>query len=63
MKTAKVELPAQLHDCIRELVARGWFASEDQLIQEAVRRFVEAHTPELMTQFVLKDVEWGLKGR
>jgi Arc/MetJ-type ribon-helix-helix transcriptional regulator len=62
VKTVKVELPEQLHQRIRDLVSRGWFSSEDQLIQEAIRRFVEAHAPELMAQFIMEDVEWGLKG-
>lgn len=62
MATLKVELPPQLHERLRELVAQGWFASEADLVQEAVRRFLEARAPELMSRFVKEDVEWGLRG-
>ena len=62
MATMAVELPEQLRDQVRDLVDQGWFSSEGQLVQEAVRRFLETHTPELMTRFVRADVEWGLKG-
>ena len=62
MTTLKVELPEQLRQQLRALVAQGWFASEDALIQEAVRRFLEARAPELGERFAREDVDWGLKG-
>ena len=62
MTTLKVELPEQLREQLRALVAQGWFASEDALIQEAVRRFLEARAPELGERFAREDVDWGLKG-
>jgi Arc/MetJ-type ribon-helix-helix transcriptional regulator len=63
MTTMALDLPKQLCDQVRGLVEQGWFSSEEQLVQEAIRRFLEAHTPELMAGFVRADVEWGLKGR
>lgn len=62
MATLKVELPQQLHSRPRELVAQGWFSSETDVVQEAVRRFLEARAPEIMARFVMEDVEWGLRG-
>ena len=62
MATVKIELPNQLHERLRELVARGWFSSETDLVREAVRRFLEARTPEMMSRFINEDVEWGLRG-
>jgi Arc/MetJ-type ribon-helix-helix transcriptional regulator len=57
-----VELPQRLREQVRALVEQGWFSTEEQLVHEAVRRFVESHRPELMTRYVLDDVEWGLRG-
>jgi Arc/MetJ-type ribon-helix-helix transcriptional regulator len=62
MTTLNVEFPEQLREQLRAFVAQGWFASEDALIQEAVRRFLEARAPELGERFVREDVDWGLKG-
>ncbi len=62
MATVKVELPAQLHEQLRDFVAQGWFSSEGDLVQEALRRFLESRAPELMARFVKEDVDWGLRG-
>jgi hypothetical protein len=37
-------------------------SSESEIVQEAVRRFLEARAPEIMSRFVEEDVEWGLRG-
>jgi len=62
MATLKVELPDKLHERLRELVAKGWFSSETDLVREAVRRFLEARAPEMMSRFIKDDVKWGLRG-
>jgi hypothetical protein len=62
MTTLKVELPDQLREQLRAFVAQGWFSSENELVQEALRRFLEARAPELAARFVKGDVDWGLKG-
>jgi hypothetical protein len=33
------------------------------VLEEAIRRFLKAHRPELREQFIREDVEWGLRGR
>ena len=45
-----------------ELVARGWFKDTTELVDEAVRRFLETHTASLLDQFMKDDIEWGLRG-
>lgn len=60
--TVKVELPEQLFQQLRNLVAHGWASNETELVQEAVRRFLEARSPELISRFIKDDVEWGLRG-
>lgn len=63
MKTIEAEISDGLDEAIDVLVARGWYASRDEVLHEALRRFVEFHQPELMERFVREDVEWGLRGR
>ena len=48
---------------IDALVEQGWFHSRDKVLQEAIRRFLDAHRPELMERFIREDIEWGLRGR
>lgn len=63
MKTVETRISDRLNRGIEALVERGWFASRDEVVQEAIRRFLDAHRPELMERFVRDDVEWGLRGR
>ena len=62
MTTLNVELSDQLREQLRAFVAQGWYSSESELVQEALRRFLEAHAPELAARFVKEDFDWGLKG-
>jgi len=57
----KTILPPRVHQQMRALVAEGWFRDEDELVFEALRRYLETHQPELMERFVREDVEWGLQ--
>jgi Arc/MetJ-type ribon-helix-helix transcriptional regulator len=63
MKTVEAKIPDQLDRAIDALVEGGWFESRDQVVREAIRRFLDAHQPELIERFVREDVEWGLRGR
>jgi len=45
------------------IARKGWFGSRDKVVQDAIRRFMEAHQPELMERFIREDVEWGLRGQ
>jgi Arc/MetJ-type ribon-helix-helix transcriptional regulator len=63
MKTVQAQIPDELERQIDELVERGLFPTRQELIQEAIRRFLDTHRPELMERFFHEDVEWGLRGR
>jgi Arc/MetJ-type ribon-helix-helix transcriptional regulator len=63
MKTVEAKISERLDRRIDALVEQGWFQSRDQVLEEAIRRFLEAHRPELMEQFIREDVAWGLRGR
>jgi Arc/MetJ-type ribon-helix-helix transcriptional regulator len=63
MTTVETKIPDKLNRAIDALVEQGWFPSRDEVVREAIRRFLEAHRPELMEKFIREDVEWGLRGR
>jgi Arc/MetJ-type ribon-helix-helix transcriptional regulator len=58
----ETEVPAQLFAEMQSLVESGWFRSVDEVVLDALRRFLEAHREELMEGFLREDVEWGLHG-
>lgn len=57
------QIPVRLLVEMRTLVDEGWFRSLDDLLLEAIRRYVDTHRPQLMERFVREDVEWGLGER
>lgn len=63
MQTVEARISERLDRQIDDLVEQGWFPSRDMVVAEAIRRFLEAHRPELMEQFIREDIEWGLRGR
>ncbi len=67
MKEAKTtvvqtEIPDGLLTQAQDLVSAGWFRNLDELMLDALRRFLESHRGELMEEFIRQDVEWGLGG-
>ena len=54
--------PAGLAAQAQKLVEASWFRDFDELLQDALRRFLESHREELMEEFIRQDVEWGLSG-
>ena len=63
MKAISTELPDKLYQEIKSLVDKGWFRNEEDIILEALRRFLDTHKVELMEKFIREDVEWGLHGK
>ena len=60
MKTA---LPERLVEDARSFVEKGWVGDFDELLAEALRRYLESHSSRLAESFVGNDVAWGLRGR
>jgi hypothetical protein len=56
------ELPPELLAKARAFVAEGWAGDFDELLAEALRRYLDTHSASLTEQFVREDVEWGLRG-
>jgi Arc/MetJ-type ribon-helix-helix transcriptional regulator len=63
MKTIRAKIPDQLYRQLDALVKQGWFRSHEDVIDHALRRFLELHRPELMEKFIRDDVKWGLHGK
>lgn len=62
MSTSKIELSPKLEQGIKQLVSDGWFNSKNEIVEDAIRRFLESHSSEIMEQFAKEDIEWGLHG-
>jgi Arc/MetJ-type ribon-helix-helix transcriptional regulator len=58
----QTEVPDSLLQQAQNLVEAGWFRSLDEVMLDALRRYVESHRVELMETFIRQDVEWGLRG-
>ena len=61
-QTVQTSIPSRLLHEAQLLVNDGWFTDFDELLAEALRRFLESHRADLMEQFVIEDVAWGLHG-
>ena len=60
--TIQTDVPVRLLTEMQTLVEAGWFRDLDDLMLNALRRFVESHRAELIERFIREDVEWGLHG-
>ncbi|MEK6681096.1 MAG: CopG family transcriptional regulator [Nitrospirota bacterium] len=63
MKAICTELPDKVYEEVKLLVEKGWFKNEDDIVLEALRRFLDIHKVELMEKFIREDVQWGLHGK
>lgn len=59
----QARLPERLLHEANALVKEGWFEDLDSVLQEALRRYLDAHRSDLLDRFVREDVAWGLGGR
>ena len=63
MKMAiQAELPEELLIEARAFVERGFGLGFNELLAEALRRYLESHPARLSESFVREDVTWGLHG-
>lgn len=63
MTTLSIEFPDWLAKRLDDLVRDGWVSDQQQVVVEALRRYLDAHRPELNEAQVLSDVDWGLHGK
>ncbi len=62
MTALSIAFPDRLRQKLDSFVADGWAASVDEIVVEALRRFLDSHEPSLVEAQVMSDVAWGLKG-
>ncbi len=61
-KTIHAELPERLIEDAQAMVDGGWAGSFDEMLADALRRYLESHRGDIAERFVREDVEWGLRG-
>lgn len=60
--TLRAEIPPRILAEVEALVSSGWFRSIDDLVIDALKRYLDSHRDELMASLMREDVEWGLHG-
>jgi Arc/MetJ-type ribon-helix-helix transcriptional regulator len=58
----QIEIPEEMSVQAQTLVSAGWFRNLDEILLDALRRFLEFHKADLTEEFIRQDVEWGLRG-
>ena len=58
----QTDIPTSLFSQAQKLVDAGWFSNIDEMVLDALRRFLDCHRQELMEDFIKEDVKWGLNG-
>jgi Arc/MetJ-type ribon-helix-helix transcriptional regulator len=58
----QAELPENLLTKAQELVHAGWANDLNDLLADALRRYLESHSVLLADNFIQEDVQWGLFG-
>ena len=56
------EIPDQLRQQAQTFVRQGWASNIEEVINEALRRYLESHQGVLTENFIQENVEWGLHG-
>ena len=61
--TLETRVPAQLRKEMQMLVTKGWYADENDVVLDALRRFLATHRADLLERQIREDIEWGLHGQ
>jgi len=60
MKSVYVELPDEVDSELKNMVAAGWFASQDEAIRMALLEFLKTAKLHLTEKFQMEDIQWAL---
>lgn len=60
--TIQAELPTELTARALTFVQEGWASDFNELLADALRRFLESHSARVTESMVMDDVQWGLNG-
>jgi len=58
----QAEIPNQLWQQAQNLVQHGCASNLQEVINEALRRYLDSHQEVLAESFIQEDIEWGLHG-
>jgi hypothetical protein len=58
----QVGIPDRLLQQAAILIRDGWATDLDEILTDALRRYLSSHSAELNEAFIREDVEWGLRG-
>ncbi len=58
----QAECPDLLVAQARLLMREGWAGTLDDILADALRRYLDSHRAELVGSFLREDLEWGLRG-
>ena len=61
--SVRAELPEELVEHARKFVEAGWAANFDQLMADALQRYLESHSADLAETLIREDTQGGLHGR
>jgi metal-responsive CopG/Arc/MetJ family transcriptional regulator len=62
MSTAiQAELPPELLAQVRAFVEEDWATDVNELVAEALRRYLESHSSQLSETFIREDMGWGFE--
>lgn len=53
------ELPTELTAPARTFVKESWASDLDELLTDALRRFLEPHSSRVTEAFIMEDLQWG----
>ena len=60
--TIQADLPPELTARALTFVQEGWASDFNELLADALRRFLESHSARVTEAMVMSDVQWGLRG-
>ena len=60
--TINAEIPNQLWQQAQTLVQQGWASNLQEVVNEALRSYLESHQDVLSESYIQDDVKWGLHG-
>ena len=58
----QTQLPEHLVKQAEDFIREGWASDLNELMIEALRRYLETHQAAFVEQFIREDIAWGLRG-
>jgi Arc/MetJ-type ribon-helix-helix transcriptional regulator len=62
MKTVQANISEEMYRRMQVLVKEGWFPDTEEIIKQALRKFLDSHDPKVLERHLQEDLEWGLRG-